>query len=178
MQRAVVLGSRFGGLALLTWLRRFFSPADLMVTVVDQWQEACFRPGLVHAMDRPSPTFLKRLNMPLGPFWKKHHIESVHDTIVGVDPDRQRVHTATHRPIPYDVLFIATGAVPRWEAIPGLDLHRSGICEAYLARHTWEVNQRSPGHQVVFAAGPIDASAGWRPAVHVGSADAGAADAR
>lgn len=168
MHRAVVLGSRFGGLAVIAWLRRLFPASELAITVVDQWEEMVFRPGLVHAMDKAPESLVDGLTIPLRPYWKSQRAEAVHDTIVAIDPERRRVHTATHRPIPYDVLFVATGASPRWDAIDGLNFHRAGVCEGYLARHTAAVNQRQYRGHFVFATGPIFSSPEWRPQIHVG----------
>ncbi|MDA8205819.1 MAG: FAD/NAD(P)-binding oxidoreductase [Thermaerobacter sp.] len=168
MLRAVVLGSRFGGLAVLTWLRRLFPPSDLHVTVVDQWEEMVFRPGLVHAMDQSPQKLVPHVTINLRHFWQRHKIQAVHDTIVAVDPQRRMVHTTVHPPIPYDVLYIATGSTPKWDAIEGLDRHRAGICEGYLARHTAAINQRQHQGRFVFAAGPIFGAPQWTPAIHVG----------
>lgn len=168
MKQAVVLGSRFGGLAVLSWLRRLFPPGELAITVVDQWQEMVFRPGLVHAMMQSAAQVMPILAIPLYPFWSRHKIKPVHDTIVGIDPERREVYTATHAPLTYDVLFIATGATPLWDYIPGLSFHRHGVCEGYLARHTALMNERQPEGRFVFAAGPLLRPASWRPTIDVG----------
>ncbi len=167
-QRAVVLGSRFGGLAVISWLRRLFSPGELEITVIDQWEEMIFRPGLVHAMDTAPDRLMPPITLSLSSFWKRHKITSLHDTVVDLDPDRRLVSTATHPPLPYDVLFIATGGTARWDKIPGLDLSHQGLCEGYLARHTATLNRRSTEGQFVFAVGPLQASPSWTPTVHVG----------
>lgn len=36
-RQAVVLGARFGGLAVVTWLRRVYSPGPLEIVVIDRW---------------------------------------------------------------------------------------------------------------------------------------------
>ncbi|MCY0879902.1 MAG: FAD-dependent oxidoreductase [Firmicutes bacterium] len=166
--RAVVLGARFGGSATIVWLRRYFSPQELAITVVDQWHTMVYRPGLVKALLAPPDQVLKRATVPLIPYWQRRHIQFLHDTVVGLDPERQEVYTATHPPLPYDVLFIATGSTPRWDTVPGLDLYRQGICEGYLARHTAALSRRNPAGRFVFAAGPLLASPAWRPAIQVG----------
>lgn len=165
---AVVLGSRFGGLAVLSWLRRLFSAGELHITVIDQWEEMIFRPGLVHAMDMKPDKLIGPVTISLSTYWKRHQIANLHDTVVGIDAERRLVYTATHPPVPYDVLFIATGSTARWDSIPGLDLYHQGLCEGYLARHTAALNHRSTEGRFVFAVGPLKASASWTPRVQVG----------
>ncbi len=166
--RAVVLGSRFAGLATLTWLRRLYRPSELDITVVDQWQDMIFRPGLVHAMRLGPDQLMATVSVPMRPFWAKHQIHPIHDIVVGIDPNAREVYTAAHEPIPYDVLFVATGSSPRWDAIPGLAQHHQGFCEGYLARHTAAVNMRQPQGRLVIAIGQLLAPRSWSPSVQVG----------
>lgn len=154
MLRAVVLGSRFGGLATLTWLRRTFSSQRLEITVVDQWTEMVYRPGLVHA-GMGNPQQLGRYRFSLLPLWRRLGAQGIHDTVWAIDPSRRRVVLASHPEIAYDVLFVATGVDPGWEAIEGLSPHRGGICEMHLARHTASRLQRWRGGTLLFAAGPL-----------------------
>ncbi len=165
---AVVLGARFGGLAITSWLRRLYPAEELDITVVDRWQDAVYRPGLVHAMDQPGLNVAKKVTMPLSSHWKKLRITPIQDIIVQIDPDQQKVYTATLPPISYDVLFMATGTEPGWDRIAGLSPRRGGVCEAYQARHTaWQRQSWSQGH-FVFAAGPIIGSPQWEPKISVG----------
>lgn len=165
---AVVLGSRFGGMAVVTWLRRLYSPSTLAITVVDQWQEMVYRPGLVHAMDCDPDQLMPSLVIPLSPFWRRLHSEAIQDTIVGLDPNRRLVYMAVHDSLAYDVLFIATGSTPVWNGIDGLEFCHNGICEGYLAYRTAALNQSEFAGSFVFAAGPIKANPAWSPTIHVG----------
>jgi len=166
--RAVVLGSRFGGMAVITWLRRLFSPNLLSITVIDQWQEMIFRPGLVHAMDQSPDRLVSSVTIALPAFWKKLRLDFIHDTIVSVDPNRRWVYTAAHDPVAYDVLFIATGSTPLWTAIAGLEFCHQGICEGYLANRTAWLNRTQPEGAFVFAVGPIAGNPSWSPNIQVG----------
>ncbi|MCL4352819.1 MAG: FAD-dependent oxidoreductase [Firmicutes bacterium] len=166
--RAVVLGARFGGLAVTTWLRRLYSPQKLDIILVDRWQDTIYRPGLVHAMDQPPFGFVHRVSMPLSDHCRRLNIRSVQDIIVEIDPDGQKVYTASLPPISYDILFIATGSESAWEHIPGLNIKYGGLCEGYQARHSsWKREQWKQGH-FVFAAGPIVGSPQWHPKISVG----------
>jgi NADH dehydrogenase FAD-containing subunit len=162
-----VLGARFGGLAVSTWLRRLFSPDALAVTVVDQWQTMVYRPGLVKAMVLDPYRVVRRVCIPLAHYGRRQRVEFIHDRIVGIDPDRCRVYTATHAALRYDVLFIATGTTPLWDQIPGLRAHLGGVCEGYLARHSGLTLQAVEQGQVVFAAGPINGLDAWDPPIQV-----------
>ena len=165
--RAVVLGARFGGLATVSWLRRLKFAAELEVIVVDRWQETVYRPALVQAMALGPAFRVSSMNMPLARFWRQHRVEAVQDTIVGVDPERREVFTASSPPISYDVLFVATGSEPAWDGILGLGPHRGGVCEGYQARHAARLNESWQGGHFVFATGPILGSPNWDPPVAV-----------
>ncbi len=165
---AVVLGSRFGGMAVITWLRRLCAPESLSITVIDQWQEMVFRPGLVHSMDQSPDGLVSSLTMALPAFWKRLHLDFIHDIIISVDPNRRLVYTAAHDPVAYDVLFIATGSTPLWTSIAGLEFCHQGICEGYLAHRTAWLNQTRPEGSFVFAMGPIWGNPSWAPRIQVG----------
>lgn len=153
-QRIVVLGARFAGLATVVWLTRLFDPHEASITVIDQSDRMAFRPYLVHAMDRP-PSFVDRSIIALGPVFERRRVKLVRDTIVGIDPGRRRVELASHHPIAYDRLFLATGADPAWSLIDGLSPMDGGLCEPYLARHTAALNAEWTGGTFLFAAGPL-----------------------
>jgi sulfide:quinone oxidoreductase len=127
-----------------------------------------YRPGLVRCMQGVAPGLVAGVRVPLGRFWARQRVRAVHDTVVGLDPDRRVVHLATQDPLPYDVVFIATGSCPAWDAIPGLDRAVAGICEGYLARHTANLNARQVSGHVVFAAGPCIGAPNWEPPLAVG----------
>ena len=44
MAKAVVLGTGFGGLAVLSWLRRLMRPGELAITAVDRLPDTLFAP--------------------------------------------------------------------------------------------------------------------------------------
>ncbi|MBX5466114.1 MAG: FAD-dependent oxidoreductase [Firmicutes bacterium] len=151
--RVVVLGSRFGGLAVLVWLRRRLG-SGVAVTVVEQFAEMVFRPGLVVAGAGDADA-VARWRFPLAAVWRRLGVAGIHDTAVAIDPERRRVELASHPPLTYDVLFLATGVDAAWEHISGLGPDRGGVCEMPLAyRSAWRLRAWSGG-TLVFAAGPL-----------------------
>ncbi|MCL8207462.1 MAG: FAD-dependent oxidoreductase [Actinomycetia bacterium] len=152
--RVVVLGARFGGLAVVHRLRRLMGDR-VTLTVVDQRATAVFRPALVEAMARP-PVFVRSLRIPLdravgraGTF--------LNDRAVAIDAHRRLVHLASRRPLPYDVLFWATGADAAWSVVEGLSPATGGLCEDFLARHAAAANATWTGGRILFVAGPYRA---------------------
>lgn len=167
-RQAVVLGARFGGLAVVTWLRRVYSPGTLDIVVIDRWEETIYRPGLVHAMTVEPLQVLPPVRMAMAAFWKRHHVQFIHDTVTGLDPQRRQIYTVSHSPISYGVLFVTTGSDPGWDTVDGLGPHRGGICEGYLARQTSSNLTPRPPKRMVFAAGMIHGNPAWTPQISVG----------
>ncbi|MCY0909651.1 MAG: hypothetical protein OWR62_14820 [Sulfobacillus thermotolerans] len=64
-EQAVILGSRFGGLAVSTWLRRLYRPGQLAIVVIDQWRDTVYRLGLVHAVNNPPNKVMSSVQIPL-----------------------------------------------------------------------------------------------------------------
>ncbi|MCY0879102.1 MAG: FAD-dependent oxidoreductase [Firmicutes bacterium] len=152
--RIVVLGARFAGLTVMHWVRRLARAQEVSGVIVDSWPFMTYRPALVYAMTAP-PTFVRHWRIDVPAAARRAHFEFLEDRAVAVDPQRQVVHLARHRPIAYDVLFLATGADPGWHAIEGLDVARGGLCEDYLARATAQTLRGWTGGAIVFAVGPL-----------------------
>ncbi len=168
MAKAVVLGTGFGGLAVLSWLRRLMRPGELTITAVDRLPDMVYRPALVHALDGPPTAVQRPARVAVAPLLRRLAVHGIRDTVVGVDPARRQVHLATAEPLDYDVLFIATGRHYGWDLVPGLAPHLGGVCEDYLARHAAVLNQAWRGGRFVFAVGPIHGAPDWTPPLAVG----------
>jgi sulfide:quinone oxidoreductase len=153
----VVIGARFGGLTVVHWVHRLFARTAYRGIVVDTWPTMVYRPGLVHAF-RAEPGFVRQYRVSLAPVAAAAGFEFIEDRAIAVDPERQTVHLAAHRPLHYDVLFLATGSDPGWTTIPGLDVTRGGICEDYLARQTAIDRRGWQGGTFLFAVGPLHAN--------------------
>jgi len=168
MKRAVVLGARFGGLAVVAWLRRLYSPGHLEVTVIEQWQRMIYRPGLVDVFQSDPLSLMPRLTIPLAPYFKRRRVQLLTDTVVGIDPEKRHVIVASHAPVPYDVLFVATGMEPAWDAVSGLSRRHGGLCEGYLARRSGRLLHAEPHGRMVWAVGPLLGVDHWDPPATVG----------
>lgn len=158
-RQAVVLGVRFGGLAVVTWLRRVYSPRTLDIVVIDWWEETIYR----RARHDGRATAGAPVRMAMAAFWKRHHVPLIHGTISGLNPQRRQIYTVSHPPISYAVLFVATGSDPGWDTVDGLGPHRGGICEGYLARQTASNLTPLPPGRMVFAAGMIHGNPALTP---------------
>lgn len=124
---------------------------------MDAWPTMTYRPGLVYAM-RAHPDFVRRYHINARRAAERSGFHFLEDRAVLVDPHRQLVELAAHRPLQYDVLFLASGTDPGWNAIPGLNVTRGGLCEDYLARHTAATLQNWQSGTLLLACGPLKAS--------------------
>ncbi|HZY77288.1 MAG TPA: FAD/NAD(P)-binding oxidoreductase [Jatrophihabitantaceae bacterium] len=105
--RIVVLGGGTGGTLAANRLRRSLG-ASARVTVVDQGDRHVYQPGLLFVPfghRRAAELTRPRADQLRG------GIEFVQSRVDRVDLPARMVHLATHPPIGYDVLVIATGAV-------------------------------------------------------------------
>lgn len=155
--RVVIIGARFSGLTVAHWVHRLLQSGEFTGTIVDAWPTMTYRPGLVYAM-RARPEFVRRLHIETRKTVERCGFHFVEDHALRVDPSHQQVHLAAHRPLPYDVLFLASGSDPGWNTIAGLNVSRGGLCEDYLARHTASVLKGWQSGTLIFACGPLHAS--------------------
>lgn len=160
--RVLVLGAQFGGLTVLHRLARRCRRGDLRVTVVAPLPYAVYRPDLVLCASGRSG-FVKTLRIDLVRVCRRLGVELMVDYAVGVDPCGQRVHVLAHPPIPYDVLFLATGMDRAWEAVPGLGPEHGFVCEDYAARHVAQRLAGWTGGTLLLAAGPLQQDPRQRP---------------
>ena len=115
--RIVVLGAGTGGTSAANRLRRIYSESEASITVVDQDDRHVYQPGLLFV-----PFGLTQPEDIVRPRGRQLHkgIEYVVDPVERVDVAEQRVHLAEGRPLDYDVLIVATGAVLAPEETEGL----------------------------------------------------------
>ncbi len=118
MKRIVILGGGTAGTIAANRLRKHLPRAVWQITVVDQNSRHLYQPGL--------------LMLPFGGYEPKDlvkdrgtflssGVELVLSTIVGVEPEQNRVLLAGHEPLEYDFLIIATGTSTRPDQTPGMD---------------------------------------------------------
>ncbi len=169
MHKVVILGARFAGSAVSYWINKLFSQHEITVTVVDQWTVMTYRPSLVMAA-AGHPIIADQWHIAMKRRCEKAGQHFVRDSIFRIDPQQQHVYLASHPPLPYDTLFVATGSDQGWRTIPGLGPEHGGVCEDYLARETGDRVQQ-PFHSLVIAIGPLLQSPADRPHL-VGSLDA------
>ncbi|MCL5015882.1 MAG: FAD-dependent oxidoreductase [Firmicutes bacterium] len=153
MHNVVVLGSRFGGSATAYWLSKLFERREITVTIVDQWTLMTYRPALVRVA-AGHPAQADNWHIPMVRRYQRAGFRFIRDTAYQIDPRAQKIHLATHPPLPYDTVFVATGADPAWEAIDGLGPHHGGVCEDYLARQTGYALSKTAG-PIVVGVGPL-----------------------
>ncbi len=169
MHKVVILGARFGGSATAYWLHNLFGRRHLDITVVDQWTMMTYRPALV-TVAAAHPSLADNWHIAMQRRCELAGQRFVRDSIFRIDPQKQQVHLASHAPLPYDTLFVATGSDPGWQTIPGLGADSGGVCEDYLARQTGD-QVHKPFRSIAFAIGPLAQAPQDRPRVS-GSLDA------
>ena len=113
--KVVVVGTGFGGLEAAFYLRKRLGKR-VELTMVSASEEFLFKPNTIYIpFGKPPEAFVYELR---GVFAKRH-IPFVHAVAERVDP-RAKQLVANGQAIPYDYLFLATGAAMRPQEIPGL----------------------------------------------------------
>ncbi len=148
VHNVVILGSRFGGSASAYWLHKLFDAQEIQITIVDQWAVMTYRPALVHVA-AGHPIQADNWHIPMARRYSQAGFRFIRDTVYQIEPHNQTIRLATHPPLPYDTLFVATGADPRWDLIEGLAPHHGGVCEDYLARESGYLLSRAQGPIVI-----------------------------
>jgi 3-phenylpropionate/trans-cinnamate dioxygenase ferredoxin reductase subunit len=117
-KRVVIVGAGHGGVSVVSLLRQQgFRGAVTLIG--DESVSPYHRPPLSKRL------FQKSFEQPLRPasFYRESGVELRTDTLVAaVDRERRLLRLANAEEIPYDVLVLATGAVPRPMPIPGIGL--------------------------------------------------------
>src|SRR5215207_9032323 len=110
----VIVGAGFGGLAAARGLDRL--PVE--VTIIDRNNFTTFQPLLyqvatagLNAADVAHP--VRAL------FHRQRNLRVRQGEVTGVDWVRREVIVAGHRPVPFDHLVVAVGAVATWFGVPG-----------------------------------------------------------
>lgn len=111
----VVVGSGFGGLEAAFYLRKRLG-RGVQITMVSEHDNFLFKPNTIYIpFGKPPEAFV----FPLAPAFDRRHIAFVKGRAERVDAQTKRL-IAGDRQIPYDYLFLATGAAMRPDEIPGL----------------------------------------------------------
>jgi NADH:quinone reductase (non-electrogenic) len=114
----VIVGAGFGGLSVARGLERM--PVE--VTLVDRNNFTTFQPLLyqvatagLNAADVAHPV--------RGLFHRQGNLRVLLGEVTGVDWGRRQVLVVDHRPVPFDHLVLAVGAVNSWFGVPGAAEH-------------------------------------------------------
>ena len=154
-KRVVVLGASFAGLTAAFDIKRLTGDAS-DVTVVSSRDRFVFVPSLIWVVS--GDRNLEDVSFELAPAFQKKNINFVHAAAQRIDPDEQKVYLAGGSALPYDFLFIGTGAHLDFDAIPGLGPQRGfthSVCtieHALQAQKAWSEFLQDPGPIVVGAA--------------------------
>jgi sulfide:quinone oxidoreductase len=107
MKRIVILGAGSAGVMFGNRMRKEFSEDELEITVIEKSDTHIYQPGLtlvVFELDQP-----ENLTRPVKDLFYEG-INLITDEATKIDPENNKVTTATHGEISYDYLVIATGA--------------------------------------------------------------------
>jgi NADH dehydrogenase len=118
----VIVGAGFGGLTLAKALR----DDPVQVTLIDRHNFHTFQP-LLYQVATAGLEAESIAHAVRGIFHGQLNIDVRLGTVVGVDLDGRLLHVADGRPIPYDHLVLAAGAVTASFGIPGVDEHGFGL---------------------------------------------------
>ncbi len=116
----LIVGAGAAGLATAAHLRRRLPEAR--ITLVDARERHVYAPGLslfVSGLRRAESLVSETAA------WVPEDVAWVREAVVAIEPERRRVVTDAGRALGYDILVVALGAEPAWQAI-GLDPARIG----------------------------------------------------
>jgi sulfide:quinone oxidoreductase len=121
LPKILIVGAGAAGLATAAHLRRKLP--QTRITLVDPRERHVYAPGLSLFASglRRSESLLSETAD-----WVPAEVSYVREAAVAIDADRRRVVTDAGRALGYDILILALGAEPAWEAIDGLDRDRMG----------------------------------------------------
>ena len=152
--RIVILGAGAAGAALANRLSIRLEGAQ--ITLIDGRKEHWYQPGftLIGAGLKPASYSVSGTGD-----WLPSGVTLISEYAAEVDPEANRVVTASGQSVPYDYLVVATGLKLDWDAIEGFSLDmvgQNGIGAVYAgpdyAAKTWAAMDRftSEGGQALF----------------------------
>ncbi len=116
--RIVVAGGGFAGLESAFYLRKRLG-SQIQLTLISDSEVFQFKPNTIYIPFGRDP---ERYRIPIRGGMKRRNIDFRIDRVEAVDPLENMVHTSSGS-VPYDYLFLATGASMRAEEVPGLAEH-------------------------------------------------------
>ena len=153
MTRIVILGAGVSGLSLAMELKQLIREGE-EITVVSDTATINFNPSNHRlAVDVYKP---QEMSMDLGVVLSQHGIGFIQKSAAKVHTQERRVELEDGSAVDYDILVIATGPRPAFEAISGFgpDAYTHSICRVSDAGKTgeaWEEFVRDPGPVVIGA---------------------------
>ncbi|MGR8934517.1 MAG: NAD(P)/FAD-dependent oxidoreductase [Gammaproteobacteria bacterium] len=153
MTRIVILGAGIGGLTTAMELKPLLREEE-NITVISDTATVNFNPtNHWLALDIYKP---QDMAIDLGWLLAQHEVGFIQQRATKVLPRQKRIELADGMAAEYDVLVIATGPRPAFEAIPGFGPHAytHSICSVSDAGETgkaWEAFVRDPGPVVIGA---------------------------
>lgn len=113
--RIVIVGGGFAGLEAAFYLRKRLG-SQVHLTLISDSEVFQFKPNTIYIPFGKDP---ERFRIPIRNGFRKRNIDFELDRVEAVDPIEKQVHTVSGS-VPYDFLFLATGAAMRPQEIPGL----------------------------------------------------------
>jgi NADH dehydrogenase len=116
--QVAVIGAGFGGLSVARGLAR--QPVD--VTLVDRNNFTTFQP-LLYQVATAGLNTADVAHPVRGLFHKQDNLRFRQGEVEGVDWDRRQLHLAGQRPLAFDQMVVAVGAVATWFGVTGAAEH-------------------------------------------------------
>ncbi len=117
MKELVILGAGTAGTIMANRLRRRLNPAQWRIRIVDEHPTHYYQPGflfLPFGIYQPKDVMRPRQRL-FAP-----GVEYIEARAERIEPDRNRLHLADGRSLPYDALVIATGTQPVPAQVEGM----------------------------------------------------------
>ncbi|MEP7182025.1 MAG: NAD(P)/FAD-dependent oxidoreductase [Betaproteobacteria bacterium] len=136
--KVVVIGGGYGGATVAKYVR-MWSDGKVDVTVVEASAEfvSCPLSNLVLGGSKQ----IADITVSYDNLVRRHGVKMVHDTAVGVDPEKRTVTLASGRSLPYDRLILSPGIDFIWDQVPGLN---NADAQATIL-HAWKAGPQTVG---------------------------------
>jgi len=115
-KKVVVVGGGIGGATAAKYIRRMDSSIDVTVIEPNKHYHTCFMSNEVIGGARDIDSIRFGYSGLKG-----HGVNVVHDMVVGIDPDAQKVTTKGGQTFSYDRCIVSPGVDFKWDTIGGYD---------------------------------------------------------
>jgi len=115
--RQVIIGGSIAAAGAISAIRSL-SRADEIIVINGEGRELYSRPLISYFL---ASNGKQDLSYPYPRFWQANRVQVINDWALAVDRENRRISLRNGEALEYDRLLMATGSVPVWLNLPGID---------------------------------------------------------